>query len=500
MRDSRTNSLTRVLVAGLVLALWLGLLLPSLDRSRLQNVDELWHARAAQAATLDGHWWPLVLDGRPFFEKPPLVLWLAAATAKASGQPFAAWPYRLWNTLGGALALAAILGLGALAGRFWGGVFAAVLLGLQGDFVYHSRFFTMDTPFLGLGLLAALGMAAALGVEKRAGLWWLAGLSLALAFWCKSWFVLALAPALGAALLSALPEGQRLPALGRLALPLLLAVLAWLALYTAWSGLGFLKQEWHDNLLGRLQGSGNAWTWSGHWDFYEDWVQRAAPAMLPLFLGVPLGLWPRRQDSAAVNFIRVFAWVLPLSWLLGLALVHGETLNYVLPLEAGLALCLGLGLGDPQPPSARAALAALLLLSALSIGKQVPDGLAFIGGGALGLVIAWSRWRGDKLPAQRDWILAAAAGLLLFMLCPDAVGLCLRPLDAHRVLAPFLLAHEPERPGETLWAVDVPTWGVDFYTRYHVLHVKTLAEAKPGEAVLINGPQGLRLIPAPKAP
>ena len=97
MRKSPIISSFQVAVAGLGLALWLGLLLPSLDRNRLQDVDELWHAMPAQNAVLHGDWWPLQLDGRTFFEKPPLMPWLVAATVTLSGQPRASWPYRLWT-------------------------------------------------------------------------------------------------------------------------------------------------------------------------------------------------------------------------------------------------------------------------------------------------------------------------------------------------------------------------------------------------------------------
>ena len=166
-----TFSSSKLAIASLFLTLWLGLLLPSLERSHLQNWDELWHACPAQSAVLEGHWWPLMLDGQAFFDKPPLMPWLVAVTVAISGKPRAAWPYRIWNTVAGALTLVSLIALGALAGRFWGGLFAAALFGLQGDFVFHSRFFSMDTPFLGLSCLAALCMAWALGEEHRKAAW-----------------------------------------------------------------------------------------------------------------------------------------------------------------------------------------------------------------------------------------------------------------------------------------------------------------------------------------
>ncbi len=495
MQSRPSISLSNLAAAGLGLALWLGLLLPSLERSRLQDVDELWHARTAQGAALEGHWWPLMLDGRPFYDKPPLLPWLAAVVATVSGQPRAAWPYRLCNTLGGALCLTCIIGLGALAGRFWGGLYAAALLGLQGDFVFHSRFFSMDTPWLGLSFLAAACAAWALSSGRREA-WTLAGASLAVAFWCKSWFVLALAPAFGLAIWAAVPAGERAKILGRLSWPLGLAMVAWLALYTSWSGPGFLRQEWQGNLWGRLHPAAAPGA-AAHLGFYLDWALRSAPAMLVLALPVTLGwgLTDLRQGPPSAVFVRVFAGTLAFSWLAGLALVPAETINYLLPLEAALALGLGLALFDPASLTRQRWLSIALLLAAWAMGRGTPAWTLWWAGGALGLALAWTHWW-PAATAPKAGSLVAVALLLLALQVPDAVGLCTRPLDAHRHLAALLLASPPEKAGETLWAVQIPTRAVEFYSSYNVLHVQTLSQALPGEAVLYESADGaLHLVP-----
>jgi 4-amino-4-deoxy-L-arabinose transferase-like glycosyltransferase len=504
MLKSPIISRFQMVSAALGLALWLGLLLPSLDRNRLQDVDELWYVMPAQNAVLHGDWWPLTVDGRAFYEKPPLIPWLAAVTVTLSGQPRASWPYRLWNCFFGAMILVALIGLGTLAGNFWGGLFAAALLGLQGDFIFHSRFFSMDTPFLGWSCLGALGMAWALGSAQRRWAWTAAGWALALAFWCKSWFVLALAPAFGLALLVALPQGQRGAAGWRLVWPLGVAIIAWLALYTAWMGPEFLRQEWEQNLWGRLT-TFDGGSWAGHFQSYLEWSRRSAPVMLVLALAVSLGLGPKRQAQPQAAFVRMLAWSLSITWLLGLVLVPYQTINYLLPLEVGLALTFGLALFDPQEPGVQRDLAALILVSSLTVQWNDNPWIYLWMGAAIGLVLIWDRWPGRRLqPASAG--LKVVAWFWLLLLVPNAVLLCTHPRDAHRALAEVLAANPPRQEGEILWAVQMPTRAVDFYSSYKVEHIDSLAKANGGHAILFTGIDGrLHFVPAraplkPKAP
>src|SRR5690349_3898970 len=52
--------------------------LPRLEATYLREVDELIHAIAAQGAARDGHWMPFYHGPDLWFEKPPLLIWLAA--------------------------------------------------------------------------------------------------------------------------------------------------------------------------------------------------------------------------------------------------------------------------------------------------------------------------------------------------------------------------------------------------------------------------------------
>jgi 4-amino-4-deoxy-L-arabinose transferase-like glycosyltransferase len=449
----------------------------------------------AQNAVLHGDWWPLTLDGRAFFEKPPLMPWLVAATVTVSGQPRASWPYRLWNTLFGAMILVSLVALGTLAGNFWGGLFAAALLGLQGDFIFHCRFFSMDTPFLGFAFLGAVGIAYSLGSAQRQWALSSAGWAFALAFWCKSWFVLALLPALTLALLVSLPRGQRGAALWRLSWPLGLAIVAWLLLYRSWAGPEFLIQEWQQNFWGRIRGADD-WTLGSHISSYLDWTQRSTPVMLVLALAVTLGLAPKRPADPQAAFVRMLAWSLAATWLLGLLIIRNETINYLLPLEAAVALTFGLALFEAQEWGVQQGMAALILVCALPMRFNYSPWIYLWAGAVLGMALAWGRWPGRRLHLP-NWGLKAVACALLVLQVPDAIRLCTRPLDGHRHLAEMLEGNPAHEEGEILWAVKMPTRAVDFYSSYKVEHIDSLADAKGGHAIAFNGIDGkLHFVPA----
>jgi 4-amino-4-deoxy-L-arabinose transferase-like glycosyltransferase len=470
--------------------LWLACVLPFLERTRLQDVDELAYAQVAKNAAVQGHWWPLMSQGRVFYEKPPLQIWLAAALATAS--PLAAWPYRLWTALGAGLGLAALVALGLLLRRARAGGIAALLLALQGDWLFHARFFSFDAGYVGLALAAlAAGVWAAQGPVGR---WWLPGLVLGLAVWIKSWFVLALGPAWAWALWFSLAPVQRRKAAWRLALPVVLGFLLWLALSVDWNGWGFLSEEWNQNLVGRALGFNNQLDPDGNLAYYLKWAQRSTPALLPLALAVPVALaWPRPGEDAPSKLAASFAWALCLSWLLGLALVRAQTINYLLPLEAGLALAAGLALDAAWGGAEGAALAALVLVCAMATQRPWAPVWSLALGLPLGLAWAWSRGRGGF---GRPWAVWAASAVLVLLMVPDAVRLELRPLDGSAQLADVLLAHPARRPGEPLWLLGPPTLAADFYSDYAVLRPSSPPMGRPKQACLVHGQAGWIFFPA----
>lgn len=487
---------SRPLVLALgVLALWLCLALPSLERSRLEDVDELTGARVAQSAVLQGAWWPLKLDGRVFFEKPPLMLWMAALTVKASGQPRAAWPYRLWTCLGAGMSLAAMAYIGALLGRPGAGLIAALALALQGDFLFHARFFTFDTPFLAC-LLASLALALKAQASPGWGGWWRSGLMLALAVWFKSWFVLAALPAYAFALALAPPRVGRPAAFLALGLPPALALLAWLAVYVQWMGLDFLREEWAVNLAGRALGKTTQMDPEGHGAYYLKWAVESAPSLLPWILAIPLGLASfGRGAQGSRRFFWVWIWAFCFSWLLGLSLLRAETINYALPLEAGLCLAAALASREAlRRPFLLAGLLALSLLAAL----RVWDPLISLGLGAvMGLIwmLVSGRGNGGRTHGPFAAVPVALGLLLAAVLVPAAWALLYRPRDPSRQLADLLLAQPAAYPGESLKVLGPPTQAIDFYSSYRVERLDAVPGKRPKEATLVRTGQAWILYP-----
>src|SRR5665213_392032 len=489
-----------------VLFVWLAFLVPSLDKSRMQEVDELTHARVAQAAALNGHWCPLMLDGRVFYEKPPLLLWLAGATAKFSGRPYDSWPYRIWPCLGAGLALACLILIGRLVRRPWVGVVALVGLALQGDFIYHARFFTFDTPFIAC-MLASLVFSLRAVRRGHPGDWGWAGLALGLAVAFKSWFVLALIPAYVCAVFAHVPRSQRLKTAWALGMPPLVVLLFWILLYVCWNGLGFLSEEWSNNLMGRIAGKNFTLDPDGHAAFYLNWAAWTAPALLPWVLAIPLTLVPSGLprsgamdvDGRVLAFLRTWTCAFIVSWLLGLVLVRAETMNYVLPLEA--ALCLGAGLTmDAGFRMKRGWVGTVLVAASVLATLRVWAPVWSLGVGALlGLTWLFLGQAKESKSKALAWApsLSVVLGLgLAGLLAREALGFLNSPLDPNRILAELLLAHPAASNGEKLWFQSAPTQAPNFYSSYQVQQLDSLPQRRPVEASLVKIRGGWIFFPA----
>jgi len=507
-----TSTKSRILSGPLgVLVVWMACVLPSLDRTRLQDVDELTHARVAQAAALQGQWWPLQLDGRNFYEKPPVLLWLAGATAKFSGRPLEAWPYRAWTCLAAGFSLFFMACLGSLVGAPLAGFLAALALALQGDFIFHARFFTFDTPFLA-AVLASLVLSLRAARSQNFWDWCWAGLALAAAAAFKSWFVLALVPAYAVSVGWALPRSGRVRTLAALMVPPLTMLAVWLGLYVYWNGWQFLREEWSANMLGRALGHVNEADPEGHAAFYLKWTSRTAPALLPWVLAVPLGMLPSKRpahglaaNNSLLNFARIWVWAFCLSWILGLALVRAETINYVLPLEAGLCLALGLELVHGQSLGHRWLQIGLLTASGAAVAKLWDPFWSFGLGALWGLLwFRLERGQGNVLTAGAEirlrrlvWVFGF--GLMGFAV-PSAFGLVTKPLDPTRQVADLLLAHPARIGGERLWVIGGATQAIAFYSAYQVRWLGALPTRRPPEATLVETRAGWIFYPAMVSP
>lgn len=199
----------------------------NLGANSLHNDDEAKHAVVAREAATQGHWLPLTYNGRTYYSKPPLRIWLTALTFKVAG--INEWTVRIWS---GIFALLTVLALYLLGRRIWNDRLAflsALILLTSHQYVYNHCARTGETDsllilcwtcgllllqlaiqqtnrkmlfisaaFIGLcGIVKHLGfipivLAVAIGYVVLAGAW--------RSFPMKTWFV-----SLGVVLAAALP-------------------------------------------------------------------------------------------------------------------------------------------------------------------------------------------------------------------------------------------------------------------------------------------------------
>lgn len=131
---------------GLAVALAAALLLPGLGASPFDDPGEGQHAEIAREVTTTGDWLTLRLNGVPYFDKPPLLYWLAAASFTLLGFTEAA--ARLGPLLGAVLAAAATALLGARLLGAREGLFAAGALLSSALFLAFGRYVRPETLFV----------------------------------------------------------------------------------------------------------------------------------------------------------------------------------------------------------------------------------------------------------------------------------------------------------------------------------------------------------------
>ena len=192
--------------------------------------DPVIYAAVAKSMLVRGEWTTLYLAGQPFFDKPPLVVWLAALAFKLFG--VSTWSARLPGVALGIAACLVLWRLGAFLFDERVGLAAGAILALTPGFVRFGSTLLLDTA-LALGALAGLLATARAFARGGNGLWW-AGVWFGVAFLGKGALALG-APAVLAAYWLATP-GDRRPPLGVLAaaaLAFLAVVLPW-HLYETW--------------------------------------------------------------------------------------------------------------------------------------------------------------------------------------------------------------------------------------------------------------------------
>src|SRR5947208_33738 len=148
--------------------------------------DPVIYAAVAKSMLVRGEWTTLYLAGQPFFDKPPLVVWLAALAFKLFG--VSTWSARLPGVALGIAACLVLWRLGAFLFDERVGLAAGAILALTPGFVRFGSTLLLDTA-LALGALAGLLATARAFARGGNGLWW-AGVWFGVAFLGK----VALAP------------------------------------------------------------------------------------------------------------------------------------------------------------------------------------------------------------------------------------------------------------------------------------------------------------------
>jgi hypothetical protein len=134
------------LAAGAAVLIAVALLLPGLGSTPFDDPGEGQHAEIAREVVAENEWVTLRLNGVRYFDKPPLLYWLTAASFRTFGQNESA--ARLPPLLGAAFAAAATAVLGARLLGPAGGLIAGGALMSCTLFVAFGRYVRPETLFV----------------------------------------------------------------------------------------------------------------------------------------------------------------------------------------------------------------------------------------------------------------------------------------------------------------------------------------------------------------
>ena len=165
-----------VVLTALFLSFW------QVGRAPLWDYDESTYAQIAHEALVEGPILAPHFMGVPFFEKPPLYMWLAEGSARVFGE--SEWSLRLPSVLLGVLSVLVVMFLAfELSGNVWAGLLAGAILTTTAPFIETARQVRLDVPVAFFVTLAAYGFVRGL----RDGKWFTVfGIAVALAALTKS--------------------------------------------------------------------------------------------------------------------------------------------------------------------------------------------------------------------------------------------------------------------------------------------------------------------------
>ncbi len=490
---------------GTVLAfLYFLALLPWLGKNRLLGLDESIYADIILSASRDGHWWPLIFHGQPFWDKPPFLFWLQAFTVKLLGAN--EFSLRLWPALTGALCVYYVTRLGTVLGKsLRAGMCCGFLLILQKHFILYSRVSTLDMALLSCLLggwwhfTKAFNPPSKSEADKEllyAGLWLMAGVAV------KSWYGFVLMPALILALgfCSPWPFSAK-KVFAFLLMPSILLMAGWVICNIVSFGTPYLNWAWGYDLMGRSHGGslGSLSKLQHHLDFYGILAQEGMPFLWPL-LPLCFFLWLRdswhqaRQgyfDSTSVIGTSFFFY-----YLFFILIFIATFINYILPLLplAVLSLTFLYRYRDDRRVVLAVLLAVLMgILNGFGGDFFVEWVLAGSFVSCLLLVLS-SSWGLSK-----EWLPLFL--VVLFLACGIKTQSYWRnPPDPNRAWVWAVLTHPAVYPGEPLYFVGEETDArvLEFYSDYQVFPLAQLPTLQPDGAILFQYQKQVFFLPYPQ--
>src|SRR2546426_123177 len=300
--------------------------------------DPVIYAAVAKSMLVRGEWGTQYLAGQPFFDKPPLVVWLAALSFEIFG--VSTWSARLPSV---ALGIAACLVLWRLGARLFDervGLAAGAILALTPGFVRFGSTLLLDTALV-LGAVTGLLAAARAFARGGRGLWW-AGVWFGVGFLGKGALALG-APAVLAAFWLATPRARRPPfrAPAAAGLAFLAVVLPW-HLYELWCWDGRFVQGYLYDVSEKMGGHPGV----------AVYVRALVITTLPWLPFALLGMWRSWRTAERGDGVRLLTvWTLVAYGFLLLAAKHSP--RYLMLLHPALALWAALAL-RPLLPAPRA--------------------------------------------------------------------------------------------------------------------------------------------------
>ncbi len=258
-------------------------LLWKLGTGSLAAWDEAIYAQVSKEMVRGGDWLTLHWEYQPWFEKPPLFMWITAFFYRVFGIS------EFWARVPSALSGMALVGVTYLIGKFaYGkrvGLLAAVILLTCYHFLSFSRFGTMDVM---LTLFTYLALYAYLRLNNENQKWWyVVWSSCALALMVKGAGGV-IAPA---AIVLALAFDKRFSAAMRSkhfwqgVLLALLIVVPWHILMYVWYGRAFIDEYIGYHVIAR-----STRTLEGHASGYFYYVGKLVDGFFPWGLLVPFAV------------------------------------------------------------------------------------------------------------------------------------------------------------------------------------------------------------------